>query len=262
MYRIKKIIIRTKSAFICISLALFVTGCHSPMPKETVYLPKDHYTSIKNVEAKIGMQRGELDLNTIKKYNKIYINVIVPKQQLPMSFFSGCNVMNLFYSHHEQVEMIAEYAKKSLDKAFNEESIYKVSKTKGPKTLVLDFAIVQMVPNKPIIGSIKTITTFTPIGFLLTPVKMTIAGVSPNSGGSVAMESVIRSSQTGKVLGFFTDKEKGKIAVLNFKNFSASSSIKANIDEWSQQIVQTFNQVKLGEKLKADNNRRWRIVVF
>ncbi len=94
-------------AVISIGLGLLLTACHSPAPKETVFIPKSSTPQMKNSEEKIGMQRATLDLNKIKKYDKIKISVIVAKQQIPQNFWNRTNVIHLFYTHQEVLQRIA-----------------------------------------------------------------------------------------------------------------------------------------------------------
>ena len=50
-------------------------------------------------------------------------------------------------------------------------------------------------------GAVSNLKNLTPIGLILSPVKLSMKSASDNTGGAIAMETIIRDSETGKILG-------------------------------------------------------------
>jgi hypothetical protein len=172
--------------------------------------------------------------------------------QLPQSAWSEINVYNLVSTHKEDLQYLADYIKQSFHKSIEKSNCYQLAEIPGDDTLQLKLIIVQVVPNKPILGAISNISMFTPIGFILSPLKFTGKSLSPNSGGAIAIEGIISDSKTGKIYSVFADREKGRVALFNTKEFSTFGNIRYIINKWSINIVTLMNQIKKGQKIQIN----------
>lgn len=240
-----------KTLYYCftIILGLFLTGCATTSQNEEVYIPKQDYKKAETCDTDYGLNQGWLNTENIRYYDKVKVNVFINSKQYPESWWDRQNVRNLVATKKEDEHYVSEYTKDSLEKAISKESGLKVTDQSGPRTLEIDYAIVQVVPNKPIIGSVTNILGLTLIGLLLTPVKVIAKSQAESNGGAIAMETMIKDSNTGEVEGIFADREKGKTAILiNFNEFRAYSNVRVIVDQWNDQISKILKDAKTGKK--------------
>jgi hypothetical protein len=227
---------------------LSLVGCKAPPAPKNVVIPEEQAKLMKTAE-RIPFHKAWGKPDLIRKYDKIEIAVKISHKQLQSSWWGEQNVRNLVASQKEDMKDLANFTVKAFKEAFKKSKHLKLVDKAGPETLALEFAIVQVIPNKPVLGAVSNITSLTPIGLLLLPVKMGGKGVSSESGGVVAMETIIRDSQTGKILGVAADRAKGKVALFNAKEFTAYAAIRAIVDTWAKNIVTALDQIKEGEKV-------------
>lgn len=228
--------------------ALALAGCKAPPAPKKVVIPEEQAKLMKSAE-RIPFHKAWGKPELIRQYDKIDIAVKISPTRLESSWWGKQNVRNLVGSKEEDMKELANYTVKSFKKAFKKSKHLKLVEEAGPKTLALEFVIVQIVPNKPVLGAISNITNLTPIGLLLLPIKMGGKAASSESGGLIAMETVVRDSQTGKILGVAADRVSGKVALFNAKDFSAYAAIYSIIDTWTKHIVTALDQVKEGKKV-------------
>jgi hypothetical protein len=236
---------------VCFNVALMfvLAGCKSPPSEKEVYIPPE-YAELMRSSEQIPFQKAWGKPELIREYDKIKIAVVNSPTQLETSWWGGNNIRYVVSSQADDMKYVANYASESFIKAFEKSKLIKLTGKKGPKTLALEFAIVQIVPNKPILGAISNLSNLTPIGLILLPVKMGAKSSSGDGGGAIAMECVLRDSQTGKILAVFSDREKGKVALFNAREFTAYGNVRAIIDAWTTQIVIALNQIKEGRKVE------------
>ena len=233
----------------CGALLFALSGCKSPQPEETVFIPPEYAKLMKQAE-NADLQRAWAKPMEIRKYDKIKIAVVISPRQLDQSWWASNNVRNLVSSKQDDMTYVAEYTRDAFIKAFKSSKHFQLTDQPGPGTLALEFAIVQVVPNKPVLGAISNLSSLTPIGLIIIPIKMGTKSASGNTGGAIAMESVMRDSQNGALLAVFADREKGKTAIFNTKEFSAYANIRAIIDTWAKNIVIALDQIKEGKKVQ------------
>jgi len=229
----------------CMALT-FVAGCKSAPAEKTVYIPSE-YEELMQSSERIPFQKAWAKPETIRQYDKIDVAVVNSPTQLETSWWAGSNIRYAVSTHGDDMKYVANYVEESFKKAFEKSAHIKLTDKEGPKTMALEFAIVQIVPNKPVLGAVSSLSSLTPIGLILLPAKMGIKSSSGDGGGAIAMECVLRDSQTGKILAVFSDREKGKTALFNAKEFTAYANIRAIIDTWTAQIVIALNQIKEGK---------------
>lgn len=230
--------------------AAFLAGCKSVPAENQIFIPKN-YAKMMKANPDSPFQKGWGKRAEIKNYDKIKIDVIVAPVQLDASGWQKSNIRNLASSKQKDMKDLAKYVANSFKKSFKSSKSFKLASVKGAHTLELEFAIVQAVPNKPILGAISNITNLTPIGLLLTPVKATIKNKT-GAGGIVVMESIMKDSETGAVIAVFTDRETARTAWINTKDFTAYGGIRQIVDKWTKNIVKILDRVKAGKPFKAN----------
>lgn len=235
-----------------IAASLAMNGCTSPPAKETVFIPPEYAQLMKNAEQS-GFQKAWGKPDEVRKYDKINIAVVISPKQIDESWWASNNIRNLVSTKEEDMKYVAEYARDSFIKAFAKSRHFKLVANPGEKTMALEFAIVQLIPNKPVLGAVSNLSSLTPIGLIIIPVKMGGKSASDNTGGAIAMESVLRDSQSGAVLGVFSDREKGKTAIFNAKEFTAYANVREIIDLWTGNVVEALDQIKEGKKVKVES---------
>jgi len=233
---------------------VFVAGCKSPQAEESVYIPAE-YAALMRAHAASDTAADALHEawgkpELIKNYDKIKVAVVISPRQLSESWWAGTNGRYLVSTPHDDLEYVAEYTRDAFIKAFKQSQHFQLVNEPTDKTLVLEFAIVQLVPNKPVLGAISNLSSLTPIGAMMIPLKLGGKSAGGNSGGAIAMEAVLRDARTGQVVGVFADREKGKVALFNLKEFTAYANARAIIDRWTANIVLGLDQVREGKKVK------------
>ncbi|MCP4178506.1 MAG: DUF3313 domain-containing protein [bacterium] len=231
---------------------LALSGCVSPAADGIVDIPPQYSKKMVNSEESFGLNKAWVNEKDIRKYDKIIVDVDIYNKQLPQSSWSETNVYNLVSTHKEDLQYIAHYIKQSFQKTIQKSGYYQLAETPGDNTLQLKLIIVQVVPNKPILGAISNISMFTPFGLILSPIKFTGKSLTPSSGGAIAIEGVISDSKTGKICSVFADREKGRVALFNSKDFSTFGNIRYIINKWSVNIVTLLDQIKTGQKIHID----------
>eukprot|EP00828_Plagiopyla_frontata_P004379 TRINITY_DN11568_c0_g1_i2.p1 TRINITY_DN11568_c0_g1~~TRINITY_DN11568_c0_g1_i2.p1 ORF type:complete len:261 (-),score=14.03 TRINITY_DN11568_c0_g1_i2:145-927(-) len=233
---------------------VFISGCRSSQAEKTVFIPDEYAKLMKDHSEDAGLHRAWGAPDKIRKYDKINVDVIISPRQLGETWWQQQNARRLVASQDEDMKYVAEYAQKSFREAFEKSKYFTLTDKPGSKTLALEFAIVQVVPNKPVLGAMANLSNLTPIGLILFPVKLSLKGVSEDAGGAIAMESVMRDSESGKIVAVFADREKGRLAYFNVKEFTAYANVRAIIDQWTQNIVTALDQIKEGKKVKIDHD--------
>ncbi len=232
-----------------IGSAAILSGCKSAPAEKQIFIPKDYVKMMKKNPTG-PFNKGWGQLSKIRNYDKIKIDVIVTPVQLDQSSWQKTNLKNVISSKEKDMKSLAKYVADSFKKSFKSSKSFKLASTKGSKTLELEFAIVQAIPNKPILGAIGNITNVTPIGLLLAPIKITIRSKT-GAGGIVVMESIMKDSETGEIMAVFTDRGTARTAWVNTKDFTAYSGIQQVVDSWTKNIVKVLDQVKAGNAINA-----------
>ncbi|HJO94031.1 MAG TPA: DUF3313 domain-containing protein [Victivallales bacterium] len=228
---------------------LVLSGCVSPGAEKIVGMPPKYEKLMKNSDGTFGLDKAWVDENGIRKYDKILIEVEIYKNQLPQNGWNKTSAYNLVSTHKEDLQYLKHYIKQSFQKSIEKSNYYQLTEVPGDNTLRLKLIIVQVILNKPILGAISNISMFTPIGLILSPLKYTGKSLSPNSGGAISIEGVISDSETGKIYSVFADREKGRVALFNSKDFSTFGNIRFIINKWSINIVTLLDQVKTGQEI-------------
>ncbi len=88
-------------------------------------------------------------------------------------------------------------------------------------TLVLEMALVDLVPTRPVLS--------------------VLGGPTGLGKGSLAIEGRFRDAHTGEVVAMFADREEAQRSLVNVKDLTWYSHAKAIINEWADQLVAVTN---------------------
>lgn len=166
-----------------------------------------------------------------RSYKEIFISPVNTEFLLKMSLWEetgrGARI-------RQDIGELAEYAHDRLEKAFREDARYRFSVVDTPssKSLVLELAIVELVPSKAALNVAGLIP--------LTAIPASILGLSARS--TVAFEARVRDGYSGEILGLFADRVGAKISIFNVKNYSWYSHAESILAEWAAQFVEVLGK--------------------
>lgn len=218
---------RKRYQFILITL-LFALGCRAtPAPDmgftgESSRMAKDEELPFNRV-----WYDRSVDWDS---YNKIVVAPVNTTYLLEMGWWQKSS----FAGNDQNAQEIAKYFRDQLIKAFNKqdsENRFQVVSQRGPNTLVLELALVEVIPTKAWINAASI---------------MYVGGIDQ---GSAAIEGKVRDGSTGQMIGALADRQQGKASLVSVKDFMWWSHAKSICQEWSKKLVEVFNR-KEGERVK------------
>jgi hypothetical protein len=182
-----------------------------------------------------------------KKYNQdAYTEIVIAPVNTDylaaQGFWEKVNVANAVPGQDKKdVAAIAQYTHQSFTRAFADDAKHRftVVNTAGPKTLILELAITQLVPSKAVLNAIGYVT------WIPTVVSMTgaVATDSQDTGkGIVAIEGRVRDGASGEIIGMFADREFPATAIVDVKALYWWAPAKAIIDQWGKELVALANR--------------------
>jgi hypothetical protein len=144
------------------------------------------------------------------------------------------------------VHDIGVYTREALKKGFREDPRHRFAvvdaPTEAPSALVLEMALVQLVPSKVSLNALG----YAPFGIGL---GVTAARTAAGDKSSAAFEARLRDAATGQIVMLAADRETEDFAIIDLRGFKWYTHIHAIIDTWSNQWVRVIQQ-KPGEKIK------------
>lgn len=179
-------------------------------------------------------------LKTRDSYKKIIIAPVVTSHLNQMDWWQKQNLATQ-EELKQDTKVIAAYMREAFVNAVksDQNQRYTVVSAAGPNTLIVESAIVELVPSKAFFNAASTVGSFFVPGL----------GLAATAGkGSVAIEVGIKDSQSGKVLATMADRELAQSAVVDVAAYSWYDSAKDTIQQWAQQFVQLAN-TDLSEKV-------------
>jgi hypothetical protein len=176
-------------------------------------------------------------------YSKLYVAPVNTSYMLSMTDWQkGERKQDI----EKDVAKLATFSQEALKKAFRDDPKHRFevveSPTEDPKTLVLEFALTEVVPSKVVLNALGYAPFF--IGLGITAVR-TVA----QDNSSVSMEARIREAGTGEVVATFADREQEQMAVVSVRGLTWYSHAETIVRQWSEQFVQLTNR-KPGETIK------------
>ncbi len=191
-------------------------------------------------------------------YDKIMVAHVFTKNDADKSWMEEANVRTWLDEEGNDVKEFAEYTEKAFRQALSKSKKYHLVDKPGPRTIVLELALVKIVPGKPVLGAAKNLATpvvgaFRLMAIAAAPAKTAVSASTDSPlQASVAIEGRIRDAMTKKVIATFADREKQESAIFNLEDFSAYGNLKQIVDEWARQFVEVLdkNPLKTGVKVK------------
>jgi uncharacterized protein DUF3313 len=140
----------------------------------------------------------------------------------------------------EDAKELAGYARGVFEEAFRNDPKHRfvVVEQPGPKTLVAEFALVEVVPNKIVLDA---------LGYAAGPAVGAAGTAAANvqtatTHSTVAFEARMRDGATNDIVAMFADREAEKFSIVNVKDLTWYGHAKAILREWADQFVKIANK--------------------
>jgi hypothetical protein len=179
-----------------------------------------------------------------KNYTELYVAPVNTDYVTAQNFWEKVNVANVDPAQVKRdVAAIADYTRQSFVSSAKNDPNHRFNVVEenqvGDKTLILELAIVQLVPSKAVlnaIGYISWVPTVVALG------GSAATGSQDTGKGVVAIEGRIRDGKTGEVIGMFADREHPPTALIDLKALNWWAPAKAIIDQWGRQLIALANR--------------------
>jgi len=192
-------------------------------------------------------------------YNEIMVYPVYTKNQLDKTLVENANIRTCLDEENSDVREFAQYTEKAFKKAVTQSKNYKLVDKPGSKTLILELALVKVVPGKPVLGAAKNLAAPVIGGFRLMALAMAPARTAVSAASdsplqaSVAIEGRILDGVSKKVVATFADREKQESAIVNLNDFSAYGNLEQIVDQWTSQFVEILDKHPLETGVKVED---------
>jgi hypothetical protein len=221
----------------------FVIGCRAKPAPDAGFLEQPAIMQQNDKNAVF--QRSYRDPNAdFNKYSELMVAPVNMHYMMTQSFWEKANEANVSKEQvQKSADQIAEYTRNAFIKAAKDDPKHRftVVEQAGPKTLVVETAIVQLVPSKAVLNALGFVT------WIPTAVMMggSAASKSEDQGkGVVAIEGRVRDGGTGQVVAMFADRERPPTAIIDIKSLNWWAPARKVIDTWAKQFVAVANDPK------------------
>jgi len=175
------------------------------------------------------------------KYTKIYVAPVNTKYVMAQNIWERANEVQVNQEDiGKAVDQMGSYMREAFKKAAAEDPKKRLAVVDkpGPNTIVLEMAIVQLVPSKAALNALGFISW---IPTAVTVVGSTVTESEDQGKGVIAIEARLRDGATGEVMGMFADRERPPTAIVDIKSVTWWAPCKAVIDTWAKQFIEVAN---------------------
>src|SRR6266496_3817715 len=157
-----------------------------------------------------------------KRFTEIFVAPVNTDYVMAENLWEKATLANVSAEDvKKSVQLLAEYLQHAFVKALESDPKhrFKVVHQPGPNTLVLELAIVQLVPSKVELQALSLV----PVGFfgvVGTGVMMggsALTNSEDQGKGVIAMEGRTRDGTSGEVVSMFADREHPPITIVDIK---------------------------------------------
>jgi hypothetical protein len=172
-----------------------------------------------------------------KRYTEIYIAPVNTDYVMAQNLWENATIAAINREDvQKNVHMLGDYLRNAFIKAAEKDPTkkFKVVDQPGPDTLILEMAIVQLVPSKSELQAASYVTWI--------PTAVMVAGSvvtqSEDQGkGMIAMEARTRDGGTGEITSMFADREHPPTAIVDLKSLFWWEPAKPICDGWARQFM-------------------------
>jgi len=246
-------------SLVAVCVALVLVGCETAPEEQSAGFVKNpemmkHYDLLP-------VQKAWVDPNLKNvNYDSVMIKPVFTQNQLKTSKMENANIRTWLEKEDKDTRDFAKYTENAFRRAVYNSKKFKLVDKAGPRTLILELALVKIVPGKPGVGAAKNLAapvvgSFRAMAFVMAPVRAGVGAASDSPmQASVAIEGRLLDGATNKVVATFADREKQTSAVFNLKDFRAYGNLEQIVDEWAKQFVKVLEArpLKTGVKVKKE----------
>jgi len=188
------------------------------------------------------------------QYNEIYVAPVNTDYVLAENIWEKATVAHVSKEDvKKNVQMLADYQRSAFIKACQNDpkKHFRVVDTPGPNTLILEMALVQLVPSKAELQALGLVPVgFVGLGVTAVEIGASAATNSEDQGkGVVAMEARGRDGKSGEVCFMFADREHPPAAIVDIKALFWWEPAKPICDGWARQFVELSNDPERKKKI-------------
>ena len=199
-----------------------------------------------------------------KRFTELYVAPVNVDYVMAENIWEKATLANVSRQDVERnVQRLAEYLRKAFIKAAENDpkKHFKVVDTPGPDTLILETAIVQLIPSHSELQALSLVPVFF-VGAITKGVMLggSAATRSEDQGkGVIALEGRTRDGATGEVVWMFADRQHPPTAIVDIKALFWWEPAKPICDGWARQFIELQNTPNRG-KIKEISN--FQLLVF
>ena len=176
-----------------------------------------------------------------ENYNYIVISPVNTQYLMENTGWKAANPGNI--DLEKSASEMAEYTEQTFREAFQNDTRPGVRLTDkpGPRTIVLELAIVELAPSKAVLGALSLASPAfgTEVG-----VALGAASAAPGGKPSVAIEGRLKDGATGETLIMFADRQESQMHIIDLKAVTWWGHAKDIIKDWADQCVQVAKTPK------------------
>ena len=169
-----------------------------------------------------------------ERYTEIVIAPINTAYLMETNWWKQANARN--GSIRDDAKQIARDGEKAFQKAVmnDPKQRLRLVQTPGPRAVVLEMALVELVPSKVALGV---------LGLAALPLRVPALAVGSKvtGKGSVAIEARWRDGGTGEIIGMMADREVAKTAPINVAAATWYRFAEQIFNDWAAQMIELVN---------------------
>jgi hypothetical protein len=227
----------TASLTLCACLLVASSGCRAKPAPDAGFLK----------DPKLMTARTEVPFNRAwvnpkyrdKHYWEIYVAPVNTDYVMAQNIWEKASVARLNRDDvNKNVHMLADYLREAFIKAARNDRTrkFRVVDHPGPGTLILEMAIVQVVPSKSVLQA-ASYASWIPTAVMVGASAVTRS--EDQGKGVIAIEARTRDGATGEVSGMFADREHPPTAIVDLKALLWWEPAKPICDGWARQFMAT-----------------------
>ena len=176
-----------------------------------------------------------------RHFTKLYVAPIDTSHTLPVGLWDKINIRHSKVAERD-LAVQGEELRERIEDAFRDDPEKHFVVLDDPRdidgdTAILNLSLVELVPNKAILGVIGLAAWGAPLEIGI-PVATLTAFIAR---GSIAMEGEMRDGGTGEVLAMFADRETGKMRIIDLRSLTWYGNAHEMMNDWANALVEIAN---------------------
>jgi hypothetical protein len=198
------------------------------------------------IEGSMLRPKGDLPFNKAwraskmdrEKFTEIYVAPVNTEYLRQSSWWKELNLIEI----EEDIDELAGEFRSTIRRAFfnDPRRRLRVVNRPGPNTLIMEIAIVELIPNKA--GFELLMTAAGPASGVAGATLGAGVAKTIGSKSTIAIEARLRDGEDGGIVAMFADREQEKGSIISIRNFTWYGQVKVITKEWADQFVKIANK--------------------